>query len=56
MQFTPGPPVIVGTTGIGSLLVVIPVVNICIPLALIKLNPEAEHRYVLVLGDTVRST
>lgn len=47
---------IVGTAGIGPLLVFMPVVNICMPLALIKRNPEADHRYVLVVGNTVHST
>lgn len=56
MQFTSVPLVIVGIAGIGSLSVFMPVVNICMPLALIKLNPEADHRYVLVLGNTVHST
>lgn len=49
-------PLIVGTAGIGSLLVFMPVVTICMPLALIKLNPEADHRYVLMVGNTVHST
>lgn len=49
-------PLIVGTAGIGPLLVFMPVVNICMPLALIKRNPKADHRYVLVVGNTVHST
>lgn len=49
-------PRIVGTAGIGPLLVFMPVVNICMRLALIKRNPEADHRYVLVVGNTVHST
>lgn len=56
MQLMSVPLVIVGIAGIGSLLVFMPVVNICMPLALIKLNPEADHCYVLVLGNTVHNT
>lgn len=56
MQLMSVPLVIVGIAGIGSLLVFMPVVNICMPLAVIKLNPEADHRYVLVPANTAHST
>lgn len=51
-------PRIVGTAGIGPLLVFMPVVNICMRLALIKRRQttEADHRYILVVGNTVHST
>lgn len=56
MQLMSVPLVIVGIAGIGSLLVFMPVVNICMPLAVIKRNPEADHRYVLVPANTTHST